>query len=466
MSWTQVSPNRYERPFDSIESFYRIVAAAGAPLNKEHYLITCTLQLQPPLPPTSAIEQAWKALRYVYPQLAAEPEADGNGSERFVYEAITSTTQLDAWVQETFHIDTNRTSNDLYEQLTPSPRVHLYYLPNTSEVVFRTPHWRIDGIGLHHMQSAFLQLLADGTIHPIDGTEPSRLCPAVDQAISDSNLPNTSTPLDEPAATAASYRELQACLTQTDNGNLMLPTLPNVLPTNPRRILRHIDSATTTRLLEACSAHNITITAATHAALALTGLQFALYSENKPDYVGFNPLDLRRYLPEPWNGPAAAVSLYHTGLPFRMPLYPTQVEKHEEFLRLAREFTSLYRRNLAKEAPQNIFDFLPTYVGRVMQVLGAAPPDPLLAPAHPELSSMGRVNELLKSEVEGKERKVKVEEWWVAIEVINRLLLTQVWTFNGELVLSVHWNEAFYERSFVEGVFDRWREVLVEGMLE
>ncbi|KAI3008187.1 hypothetical protein CBS147346_2758 [Aspergillus niger] len=464
MSWTEVSPNRYERPFDSIETFYRAVAAAGAPLNKEHYLITCTLQLSP-LPPATAVEQAWKALRHVYPQLAAEPEPDSNGSDRFVYKAITSTTQLDSWAKETFHVDIDRTANDLYEQLTPSPRVHLYYLPSTSEVVFRTPHWRIDGIGLHHMQSAFLQLLADGTVHPIDGTEPSRLCPAVDQAIADSDLPKA-IPLDEATATAASNKELQPCLTQTENGNLMLTTLPNVLPSTPKRILRHIDSATTARLLDACSAHNITITAATHAALALTDLQSALHLEKKPDYVGFNPLDLRRYLPEPWNGSAAAVSLYHTGLPFRIPLYPAQVEKREEFIRLAREFTSLYKRNLAKEAPQNLFDFLPTYVGRVMQVLGAAPPDPLLAPAHPELSSMGRVNQLLKTEVEGKEWTVKVEEWWVAIEVINRLLLTQVWTFNGELVLSVHWNEAFYERSFVEGVFDRWREELIGGLLE
>ncbi|RDK38751.1 hypothetical protein M752DRAFT_329382 [Aspergillus phoenicis ATCC 13157] len=450
MSWTEVSPNRYERPFDSIETFYRAVAAAGAPLNKEHYLITCTLQLSP-LPPATAVEQAWKALRHVYPQLAAEPEPDSNGSDRFVYKAITSTTQLDSWAKETFHVDIDRTANDLYEQLTPSPRVHLYYLPSTSEVVFRTPHWRIDGIGLHHMQSAFLQLLADGTVHPIDGTEPSRLCPAVDQAIADSDLPKA-IPLDEATATASSNKELQPCLTQTENGNLMLPTLPNVLPSTPKRILRHIDSATTARLLDACSAHKITITAATHAALALTGLQFALHPEKKPDYVGFNPLDLRRYLPEPWNGSAAAVSLYHTGLPFRIPLYPAQVEKREEFIRLAQEFTSLYKRNLAKEAPQNLFDFLPTYVGRVMQVLGAAPPDPLLAPAHPELSSMGRVNQLLKTEVEGKEWTVKVEEWWVAIEVINRLLLTQVWTFNKELVLSVHWNEAFYERSFVEEI--------------
>ncbi|GKZ77668.1 hypothetical protein AnigIFM56816_011409 [Aspergillus niger] len=464
MSWTEVSPNRYERPFDSIETFYRAVAAAGAPLNKEHYLITCTLQLSP-LPPATAVEQAWKALRHVYPQLAAEPEPDSNGRDRFVYKAITSTTQLDGWAKETFHVDIDRTANDLYEQLTPSPRVHLYYLPSTSEVVFRTPHWRIDGIGLHHMQSAFLQLLADGTVHPIDGTEPSRLCPAVDQAIADSDLPKA-IPLDEATATASSNKELQPCLTQTENGNLMLPTLPNVLPSTPKRILRHIDSATTARLLDACSAHKITITAATHAALALTGLQFALHPEKKPDYVGFNPLDLRRYLPEPWNGSAAAVSLYHTGLPFRIPLYPAQVEKREEFIRLAQEFTSLYKRNLAKEAPQNLFDFLPTYVGRVMQVLGAAPPDPLLAPAHPELSSMGRVNQLLKTEVKGKEWTVKVEEWWVAIEVINRLLLTQVWTFNGELVLSVHWNEAFYERSFVEGVFERWREELFGGLLE
>ncbi|GLA16489.1 hypothetical protein AnigIFM62618_003071 [Aspergillus niger] len=464
MSWTEVSPNRYERPFDSIETFYRAVAAAGAPLNKEHYLITCTLQLSP-LPPATAVEQAWKALRHVYPQLAAEPEPDSNGSDRFVYKAITSTTQLDGWAKETFHVDIDRTANDLYEQLTPSPRVHLYYLPSTSEVVFRTPHWRIDGIGLHHMQSAFLQLLADGTVHPIDGTEPSRLCPAVDQAIADSDLPKA-VPLDEATATASSNKELQPCLTQTENGNLMLPTLPNVLPSTPKRILRHIDSATTARLLDACSAHKITITAATHAALALTGLQFALHPEKKPDYVGFNPLDLRRYLPEPWNGSAAAVSLYHTGLPFRIPLYPAQVEKREEFIRLAQEFTSLYKRNLAKEAPQNLFDFLPTYVGRVMQVLGAAPPDPLLAPAHPELSSMGRVNQLLKTEVKGKEWTVKVEEWWVAIEVINRLLLTQVWTFNGELVLSVHWNEAFYERGFVEGVFERWREELIGGLLE
>ncbi|OJJ77734.1 hypothetical protein ASPBRDRAFT_36995 [Aspergillus brasiliensis CBS 101740] len=464
MSWTQVSPNRYERPFDSIESFYRVIAAAGAPLNKEHYLITCTLQLSP-LPPSSAVEQAWKALRHVYPQLAAEPEVNGNGSERFVYETITSTTQLDTWAQETFHIDPDRSANDLYEQLTPSPRVHLYYLPSTSEIVFRTPHWRIDGIGLHHMQSAFLQLLADGNVHPIDGTEPSRLCPSVDQAIADSDLSHASS-LNEAAATAASNQELQPCLIQTENGNLMLPTLPNILPTTPKRILHHLDRTTTTRLLDACSAHNITITAATHAALALTGLQFAPHpEEKKPDYVGFNPLDLRRYLPEPWNGPAAAVSLYHTGLPFRIPLYPAPVEKRDEFLRLAREFTSLYRRNLAKETPQNVFDFLPTYVGRVMQVLGAAPPDPLLAPAHPELSSMGRVDKLLKTEVEGKERTVRVEEWWVAIEVINRLLLTQVWTFDGELVLSVHWNEAFYERSLVEGVFRRWREVLVQGLL-
>lgn len=47
MNWQEVSPGRYERLFDSIESFYRIIAGAGClkcmesssttlPTNRDH----------------------------------------------------------------------------------------------------------------------------------------------------------------------------------------------------------------------------------------------------------------------------------------------------------------------------------------------------------------------------------------------------------------------------------------------
>ncbi|PYI22624.1 hypothetical protein BO99DRAFT_257453 [Aspergillus violaceofuscus CBS 115571] len=472
MSWTQVSSTRYERPFDTIETFYRAIAAAGAPLNKEHYLITCTARLQAPLPPASAVEQAWKALRQLYPQLVADAVETDRGP-RFVYEAVTSTAELDAWARDTFHIDPARSAEDLYEQLTPSPRFHLYYLPATAELVFRTPHWRMDGIGLLHLQSAFVQLLADGTVPVVDGSEAARLCAGLDSVAA--GLGSIENPGGLSEADAAD-EELQPFLGEEGGrkGMLKLPTLPVALPAGPRRLLQSFDPDTTQHLLSACKARNITVPAAAHAALALAAVRFALHRpeqhEQQPqDYVGFNAIDLRRYLPAPWNGPAAAVSLYHTGLPFRVPLPSAAgatTHPSDEFTRLSQTFTALYRRNLSLSTPRNVFRFLPAYVERVMQVLSRAPADPLEGASHPELSSMGRVNDTLTAEeVRGRVRTVRVTTWWVAVEVINRLLLTNVWTWEERMVLSVNWNEAFYAPELVEGLLGAWREELVRGLL-
>ncbi|KAL2221262.1 hypothetical protein M432DRAFT_265413 [Thermoascus aurantiacus ATCC 26904] len=45
-----------------------------------------------------------------------------------------------------------------------------------------------------------------------------------------------------------------------------------------------------------------------------------------------------------------------------------------------------------------------------------------------------------------------IAAWWVAVEGTNRLLLTSVWTWNGQLHLGVNYNEAFYERGLCRAV--------------
>jgi hypothetical protein len=67
------------------------------------------------------------------------------------------------------------------------------------------------------------------------------------------------------------------------------------------------------------------------------------------------------------------------------------------------------------------------YFHQVLGFLGVQPQDPLKAPARPELSSFGMVNERLLAEYEGKTRSAVVKIWWTAVEVNNRLLLN-VWT--------------------------------------
>ncbi|KAJ5633220.1 hypothetical protein N7490_009559 [Penicillium lividum] len=76
MNWQEVSPGRFKRLFDSIESFYRTIAGAGAPLNKQHYPILGTLQFKT-LPPVEDVQNAWRALRRRYPQIAAIADETG-----------------------------------------------------------------------------------------------------------------------------------------------------------------------------------------------------------------------------------------------------------------------------------------------------------------------------------------------------------------------------------------------------
>lgn len=124
MKWKEVSPGSYERSFDSLEKFYRVIADAGAPLNKQHYLISCTLRLKI-LPPVHEVQNAWKALRKQYPQIAAMPDESG---ARFRY-TVPSSTELNAWAQQTLVVDQESSANDIYEKEQPSSLFLLFYLP-------------------------------------------------------------------------------------------------------------------------------------------------------------------------------------------------------------------------------------------------------------------------------------------------------------------------------------------------
>lgn len=460
MPWHQVSTSgHYEREFDSIEKFYRIIADAGAPLRKQHYLLTSTVQLQN-LPPATDVQQAWKILRNQYPQIAALPDETGS---RFTYTNPTSA-DLQEWVKQTFVVASADTSaNELYETLEPSSLFMLYYLPGTRELAIRTPHWRIDGMGMLYLQAAFLRILSNTSSTTtedvqFDGSEAARLAPSLDEA---GSVPKEVTPSMQDAAS----KELSVAVDNMPDA-ISIATLPNVLPKTPKRLTSAFPVDTSQKIIAACKARGITVTTAAHAALVLATLPHVQHNFNAATrgqaggkYVAFNAPDLRKYLPAPYNGPDAAVSIYHTGIPVFVDL-----EKNRTFDKIADTIGQYYRRALNRDEPRNIFGFLGEYVKKTLGFLSVQPSDPLKAPAHPELSSFGLVNDRLPAEYQGNTRSVAVENWWTAVEVINRLLLTNVWTWNGELQLSVNWNEAFYQDSFVREFLEAWKEVLLKEL--
>lgn len=145
-------------------------------------MISSAIKLES-LPSAADVQQAWKALRKQYPQIAAV--ADDSGT-RFVY-TVPSPAELETWAQETFIVESTKSSADnLYTTLEPSPLFKIYYLKETRELLFRMPHWRIDGIGLMDLQTAFLRIIADGPPADVqlDGSEAARLTPALDEVAS------------------------------------------------------------------------------------------------------------------------------------------------------------------------------------------------------------------------------------------------------------------------------------------
>lgn len=61
-------------------------------------------------------------------------------------------------------------ARDVHRRARRHLRGQSVFDPHARELLFRTPHWRIDGIGLLHLQHAFFRILADGAVDVVQGS--------------------------------------------------------------------------------------------------------------------------------------------------------------------------------------------------------------------------------------------------------------------------------------------------------
>lgn len=116
MPWQEAITGRYEREFGSIEQFYRQIAAAGVVIQKQQFLISCSIR---PRESHSvvALQGAWKALRFLYPQIAAETDESGC---KLTY-TVPSPESIRTWMQKTFIVDeVSNSASNLYTCIMPS----------------------------------------------------------------------------------------------------------------------------------------------------------------------------------------------------------------------------------------------------------------------------------------------------------------------------------------------------------
>ena len=72
-SWKETSPGRFERPFDSIETFFLNLARGTFVLDREHWSVSifAKFEMKGSIEDTgTALRQAWVTMRHHHPEIA------------------------------------------------------------------------------------------------------------------------------------------------------------------------------------------------------------------------------------------------------------------------------------------------------------------------------------------------------------------------------------------------------------
>ncbi|GKZ77773.1 hypothetical protein AnigIFM56816_000556 [Aspergillus niger] len=450
MPFVQTKPGQYDRPLDDLEIFHRTIGATGASFQKEHYFTISTLKLRnkPEIPD---LKQAWKALRHLHPRLATV--IDGTGT--LCRYTVPTPEDIDQWLEETFIVhpeaEYNVTSAEkLALSLPPSPFFKLHWVPASRELMFRTPHWRTDGAGLMMLQDAFLTLLSLPAEEIIfDGSEISRLPPTMNELLCPGFKATEETKKAFDAEWQAVFDPSLKPLSWVKHA------LPGTIPGSTVRLSHKFSKDETQQLITEIKKRGITVTNAMASAFMVAAANHATPADGR--FILLNPFNVRRYLPAPWNGTAGAGATYHTGR-----LQSFNLEDGKDYESACRAVTEFYDRGI-----KDAFSFMPLLIQAATSLVDtpAEVANSGNGSASVDLSQLGLVDDLLQTRYEGPRYTLEIEDWWTGVEFVTKKLQGYTWTRDGQLHLTLHFNEAFYQSEAIEKFLEEWRSIVVKEFL-
>lgn len=450
MPWSEVSKGRYERAVGENEQFIKILGDAALPLNREHWAINVVAAVTPlgtlaKEDLSSVFREAWKALRFDHPTIAAHIVDETT----YVYE-VPDSAALEKWTSESFQVVEDKTADEMIASMTPGPYATMTYLPKTNELLGHSQHWRTDGVGGFILMDDFLALAArtsppDASTLPW-GHETARLAPAIEEA---ANVPAKPSAEDKQLGekNVASFGHAVGAI------GIASHAPADTLPGGTRIARLHLSEAETTGLIKACKARHITMTAAVHASIAAANYALAAPEDKNKHYTSTIRYSFRPFLPKPYSGREYASTIFTTGWMVPVPADSSWDRRaklyHEEYHKgLSPEYISAHREyaiglcNLLRHMPQG------------------AP-----SPTDVDISSMGVAERLLSREKGTADRGLRVDRISGGLEMVNRQCVCHVWTFRDQLCLNLVYNEAFYDKKDMEKFVEVVRESLIKELI-
>ncbi|RDL36203.1 uncharacterized protein BP5553_06815 [Venustampulla echinocandica] len=454
MSWTETSAGHWERPLGLIEKVPLVVSAQSLRPGRENWYETmiAKVSFDPILgSPADALRNGWKQMRYAFPEIAASVR---NGI--YVYEVPTTPAAVEDWLAETcVVVQENLTADEFMQSLPPSKFMTLHFLPHTSEVIMSSSHFRLDGPAFMVLFNYLTHAMAKPEPYEF-GTEPANLAPSFEVSASVPQAPYT------PEIEAAAMSRLMAFSTQLPPVTLK-PTYSLHSPAGVSgRATLTISTSESKAIITACKAHALTVNMAQHSALvsavvALEGPTPAGVVERA--FSAIAAFGLRKYCiatttrTVPSGGAAATIASSGN-------VYPIMVTDGS-FHSHATQLKEIYAQG---------FDaFLPSMScaqEKMLPMLEKPMPAEMPGQTDPVMSGLGVVDRMIASEVRNETGEIvlRVEDFWVGMEILQRAPQLFFWTWKGQLVWTVCYNEAYWSKADMNILLEETKRQLIQGL--
>lgn len=441
----------------------------------------------------TALRHGWLALRYGHPTIASRVSHDpATGQVTKTYRTCPNDKERDAWLAETLvPIAAGETGEEWANSDPPAPKVATLFVlkPRLTasgstdsnaarlDLVLRSPHEIVDGIGTLHMFNNLIRLVADAyesessfKIPSFDGSEAKNLSPPFRVA---ANVP---TELTERQKQHLAEQNAHKAAASQDDGDTKVLGIPyqhgTDAPGKHQRVALDFSERETASLIAACKSLKATVTHAFHAAIAMAvrDVQERQPQSQQVRYVNYILRNERKSCVDPYNTPKHAVSVYHSvsgrALTVDMKLPASgdatnPADRASEFRSIVEKIRHFY--DAVRDDGDHYALSLPIWEAACPELpkSNAFPPvPPPKTKPSVSISSMGNVDAIIAS----KYGRIMVDKPWVTGEELGNGLGLFLGTFRSKMSLSAAYNDAWHNKDEVEDFVYRCRDIVLSGL--
>ncbi|KAF2848053.1 hypothetical protein T440DRAFT_175556 [Plenodomus tracheiphilus IPT5] len=438
LAWKETRPGRWERPQSYLEKMNILTRNVPKAIGRDNWAknAVARLEFHPSVEdPATYLQTAWKQVRYNHPEIAAFPY---NGN--YVYR-VGDATSIALWVSATFSVVEEKSVDELLGRIPRNELMQCYFLAKTGEVLIWSPHYRVDARGAIFCLNHLIESLANMDPDLVFGGCANNLTPSIEATL---DIHSESTPEVE----AAVKKRLDALKPHRPLLD-MVPINASTKPGYTKRQVVKFPRSETNLVVSTCAAASLAIDVVLHSSLINSIAKLVPTSESRSFMASFHS-NLRVLIPEgaaPKHTPTSYTSIITTEVKvspettfesYYSELAPVYAEGYAPYL----QSSSLFHERLAGALYGS-----------------GSPKGETDHELQPRFSYLGVVNEQVTKHV--GEGLVEVKDFWLGAETLSMRMMVHTWIWDGELNLSVTYNESYWDHATAAALLQGMQDTLM-----